>query len=84
MHQPLVNQESESSQPPAKRTKVDGKMDKFVAKGLKQDEFLKDVVKAFGSSNIPLSKLAVGSPMRQLFDKYMRVDGEALVSSHRI
>ena len=52
-------------------------MDGFVAKGRAQEQFCKDVVRAFASSNIPLSKLAPGSPMRQLFEKYMKVDGES-------
>ena len=47
-----------------------------ISEGTKQQEWCKDVVKAFAASNIPLSKLDVGSPLRALFDKYMHVDGE--------
>lgn len=71
-------QESEApSAPLPKRPKLDETIDCVISKGNKQEEFLKDVVRAFASSNVPISKLAMGSPMRQLFDKYMKVDGEA-------
>lgn len=69
--------EEDVGEPAPKKRHVEGKMDGFVAKGRAQEQFCKDVVRAFASSNIPLSKLAPGSPMRQLFEKYMKVDGES-------
>ena len=60
---------------------MSGKLDGFVARGGKQEQFLKDVVKAFAATNTPLSKLEKGSPMRQLFEKYMQVDGAPITST---
>ena len=64
-----------------KRQRVEGKLDKFVARGGKQEQFLKDVVKAFAATNTPLSKLEKGSPMRQLFEKYMTIDGDPITGN---
>ena len=61
------------SEPPKKQ----GRMDNWVAKGNQHAEFQKDVVRAFTKCNVPLSKLDIGSPMRDLFEKYMKVDGDS-------
>ena len=63
-----------------KKQKI-GTLDHFVAKGTKQDEFIKDMVTAFAASNIPFEKLRKmdggGSTLLRAFlDKYVRVDGE--------
>ncbi len=46
-------------------------LDAFMCKSKDQDTFLKDIVKAFAGSNVPLSKLDPGSPMKKLFEKYI-------------
>ena len=85
---------AEDDEPPPKRKQIEGKMDAFVAKGNKHNEFHRDVVKAFAACNIPLSKLEEGmcprqpsapgllsgSPLRDLFLKYMRVDNQSIAS----
>ena len=37
---------------------------------------MKDIVRSFSASNIPLSKLNKDGLLRKLFDKYMVLDGE--------
>ena len=59
-----------------KKPKIDGKLDSFISKGKEQEAFLKDTVRAFAASNVPLEKLAKGSPIRNLLEKYMTVNGE--------
>ncbi len=60
---------------------VSATLDAFVARGNKQDEFIKDLVVAFTSANIPLEKLKKNedgktSLVRQFLEKYLKVDGE--------
>lgn len=65
--------------PPAKKAKTEVGLAGWLAKGTKQEEFLKDLTRAFASSNVPLSKLAKDAPMRKLFEKYMVLDGGKVV-----
>ena len=65
---------------PAKKAKV-ATLDNFVAKGNKQEEFVKDLVTAFAAANIPFEKLkkrddGTSPLLRQFLDKYIRLDGD--------
>lgn len=76
-----VKLESHAEEPPPKKTKF-STLDGFVAKGNKQDVFLRDLVTAFTAANIPLEKLkkkddGSGTLLRQFLEKYVRVEGEA-------
>ena len=71
-HAPL----SCSLEPPKKKPEADPSLASWLSKGAKQDDFLKDVVRAFATSNVPLSKLDKDGPVRKLFDKYMAVEGQ--------
>lgn len=56
------NDDEPQEQPDRKRGKqqVQGRMDGFLMKGTKHDEFHYDVVNAFATCNVPLSKLDKG------------------------
>ena len=57
------------SESPAKKPKLDKSLCSWISKGKKQETFLKDVVSAMASSNVPLAKLNDCSPLRKLFLK---------------
>ena len=62
---------SAAEAPAPKKAKITGKLDSFLSKGKEQEAFLKDTVKAFAAANVPLEKLANGSPLREYFNKYV-------------
>ncbi len=68
----------EEGEPLPKKPRTSGNLDSLLNKKKDQDTFLRDVVKAFAGSNVPLSKLEPDSPLRKLFEKYMTVNGESL------
>ena len=72
--------ESVVEAPPAKSLKP-STMDQYLGTSdTKQGEFLRDIVLAFSSANIPLEKLKSEDGktlLRQFMDKYVKVDGNA-------
>lgn len=57
VHCPIKEESSlNEPSPPAKKQKT-STLANFIAKGNKQDEFLRDLVTAFAASNIPFEKL---------------------------
>ena len=77
----IPKQSREPSPEPRPKKQKDGTLDAFRSKCNKQEEFLRDLVLAFTSCNIPLEKLKVGAGgektlMRQFLDKYLNVEGK--------
>eukprot|EP00667_Euglena_gracilis_P014631 EG_transcript_15176 len=70
--------ENDGEEPSPKRP-ARATMESFLLKGSKQEEFCRDVVKAFSSGNIPMSKLAQGAAIHccmlqcVLFRKYFEM-----------
>lgn len=64
------------AEPAPKRQRVQQSLDPWASTAKKNDQFLMEVTSAFAASNVPMSKLEKGSPLRQLLEKYMVVDGE--------
>lgn len=81
VHCPIKEESSlNEPSPPAKKQKT-STLANFIAKGNKQEEFLRDLVTAFAASNIPFEKLkkkedGTTTLLRQFLDKYVQIDGE--------
>ena len=77
---PSSTQENrEQDPPPAPKKLKSSTLDLFIAKGKRDDAFVRDLVLAFGCSNIPLEKLKENDDggktlLRQFLDKYVKVD----------